>query len=189
MTLTMHNPVRLGDAPASGSGGGVYRFAWSSDQDEPTFWVYRAGKLIQKSKATSIELTLKAGESAVLFVSEGEPAQLPTQWPGVASLHWDAASGTDYYLVEEYVSSSWVERARVRDRSVLNGGSERNRFSWTSRTLEDVTSHQFRVTAVGTNGNSSTATSLTVLMVRKPDVPDVTFSYSNDTDKVTISAA
>jgi hypothetical protein len=42
---------------------------------------------------------------------------------------------------------------------------------------------------VGTNGNASAVAARTILIIRSPDRPDVTYAYSNITEKVTISAA
>ena len=65
----------------------------------------------------------------------------------------------------------------------------RRYFNWRSRVLEDSATHQFRVTPIGANGNNGTAKNFVVLMVRIPDPPRVSYSYSAGSGVVTIAAA
>lgn len=64
-----------------------------------------------------------------------------------------------------------------------------NYFLWRSGVLADSTTHQFRVTPVGVNGNAGATKTFSLLMVRTPDVPAVTYAYDPGTGAVTIAAA
>jgi hypothetical protein len=63
-------------------------------------------------------------------------------------------------------------------------------FTWRSRVLEDGATHRFRVVPVGQNGNDGTEQLFTLLMVRIPDPPAVTYTYNGaGAPTVTIAAA
>ena len=174
MSVTIEQPQRVGP--------GAWRITWSSDLSDPTFYVYRDGRLIATTALTSLVFTIAAGESPVIEVFD-DAATLPsTAFPGRVTLAWYAIAAVDHYRIDEYVASVWTQRRRIRD-----DGS--GYFRWRSRFLKDVTSHQFRVVPVGTNGNAGTATSFTVLMVRHPDPPNLTTSYDSGTRQLTFTAA
>jgi len=176
MTVTMNPPENVG--------GNSWRFSWSSDQDDPTFYVYdlSEGGLLDTTKGTSITITLEPGESRVLEVTEEELAAVPRGYPSRLLLYWYGPAGTSYYKVEEYVGAAWVTRARIYDRG-------QGHFTWRTRPLEDVTTHQFRIVPVGTNGNEGTPVTWSALMVTHPAPPEVDYAYSSGTGKVTVSAA
>jgi hypothetical protein len=154
--------------------------SWSSDEDNPTYYVYKDGRIVGTTKDTQMIFTVEPGEALVIEVLDDEDAEPQTAYPGRLMLRWYQSPATDYYLVQEYYGGSWVTRKKVAD---LGQGY----FAWQTRFLEDSTVHQFRIVPVGTNGNEGTAKTFSVLMVRHPDVPDVDYSYSDTTNKVTIS--
>ena len=158
------------------------RLRWSSDQEDPTFYIYRDGTLVATTKATERIFVLESGDAPVIEVFDSADDTPTTVYPSRFTLAWYAVAGADYYQVDEYVDSEWPACAKVTD----DGAGY---FKWTSRVLEDSETHQFRVIAVDAAGNESTATNLTALMVRVPDPSDVEYAYSETTDKVTVSAA
>ena len=83
--------------------------------------------------------------------------------------------------MEAHEGGSWVTRATIEDTGA-------GYYQWESGWLADVTSHEFRVTPVGADGNEGTATGWVVLMVRWPDPPEVGVTYAAGTGKVTIAA-
>lgn len=103
-------------------------------------------------------------------------------FPGRATLNWRAQTDATEYRVEEYVSAAWTERQVIP----ANGSGS---YVWQSRWLEDETTHQFRVVPVNSAGNDGTPLAFSMLLVRIPDVPRVTYTYNATTDKVTIAAA
>lgn len=175
MAVTMADPVWL-DAR-------TVRLAWSSDEEDPTYYVWRDGALVATTEASSMDFTLSAGEVLTVDVFDDSADVQSNAWPGRLTLNWfDAGDDVDYFRCEEYSGGEWVERAQLSE-------DGRGYYQWTTRFLEDVTEHQFRIVPVGTNGNDGTPQSFTCLMVRQPDTPDVDYSYSDATDKVTVSAA
>jgi len=157
----------------------VIEVAWSSDLEDPTFYVYRDGTLIATTKQTRMRFTVAPGEQLMLEVLDttAEPTEA---FPPHLDLHWRAAADTDHYRIDEYVAAVWTERGRVRD-------TGRPYYTWRTRALEDVTTHTFRIMPVGTNGNDGSAVTIACMMVRHPDEPTATWLYNSGTRKVTIT--
>jgi len=174
MTVTIATPEQI-DAQN-------WRVTWTSDVEDPTYYVRRDGELIATTSQTAMFFFVESGESLSLEVLDDADEVAAAGYPGRITLTWGDVAATDHYRVEEYVAAAWTLRTTVTD-----DGSKY--FTWNSRYLEDCTTHQFRIIPVGTNGNQGTALTLTVLMVRHPDVPDVTYSYDSGDAKVTIAAA
>jgi len=176
VTVTYDNPVNVG--------GNSWRLSWTSDSEDPCFYIYDlcAGRLIATTTDTSIVVALEAGARLVVEVREAAYTKIPRGYPRQITLFWFRVTATSYYLVEEYVVDTWTARARVYD---TGAGS----FRYVTRYLDDETSYQWRVTPVGTNGNSGTAKAWTVLVVGYPDPVAATLAHDDETVKVTISAA
>lgn len=178
MTVTINDPVNAGD--------GVWFVTWSTDLGAGTiFYIYLDGLFLYETTLTSGTFTVPPGTteetSLVLEILDEEKTAPVSTWPMTATIAWLAVDGADYYQVEEDVSG-WTVRKRI-------AAGNLEYYRWESRPLEDVTTHNFRVTAIGTNGNSSTVAALAILAVHNPTKPHVSISYSDSTHKVTISAA
>lgn len=170
-------------------GGGRWLVAWSSTLGSPPpdgYRIFKSGVLVAQTDQESWQFTLAPGEQLVLEVLDDADQEPESAFPGTLLLGWRRTANTQEYRVEEYVGGLWVERRTVPD----NG---REWYSFESRFLEDVTTHQFRVIPVGTNGNDGTAISFSALMVRHPDQPiedselNERFTYSEDDKTVTIA--
>ena len=150
---------------------------WSSTETDPTYRVYVNGELVAEGSVT--EWLLWAGDQ--LEVLDDANAVAAGYYPGRVRLYW-WGSGNQEYRVEQQIASVWTQRARLTD-------DDRGYWSWESDILDDVTTHYFRVVAVGTSGEETVCNTLTVYMCRRPDVPDdVTWSYSDSTRQLTIAA-
>lgn len=161
------------------SGVNTFRVKYSSDAVDPTFTIYRDGKFLKTTKETELDIYVEKGEGAVLDITDDD-SDPEEAYSGTAIFGWNATPATDYYKIEEYFESAWVERAQVVD-------DDSGYFTWESRFLEDVTIHEFKITPVGDNGNEGTAIEPNIFMVRHPDVPEVTFTYDSGTNKFTIA--
>ena len=104
-------------------------------------------------------------------------------YPGYAILQIfiDETDDVTQARFEEFYAAEWV----VRELRTLDGSGW---YQFRSRFLEDVTTHQFRVTLLDAIGNESAVTTLNEFMVRVPDDPDLRFTYDSGTGKVTVSA-
>jgi len=157
---------------------------WSSDLGgTPTFYVYQDGVLVNTTVDTEMVFMAELGECPLVEILDDADAVPMTAYPGRLTLAWYATAaptGTDHYKIEEYVDAAWVIRANVRE---ISAGY----YKWKTRFLEDSTSHQFKITPVGVNGNDGAATTLVCLMVRHPNPPAVDYVYDDGTGKVTVS--
>jgi len=164
----------------------TWYFAWSSTEDEPSYRVYIDGELIDTTPRAWRQVEVEAGEQIQIEVRDDATAP-QSAYPGRVYLSWIAAeeddgTAADKYQVDEYVDSEWTTRDTIES----HGESW---FQWRSRYLEDCTTHLFRVIPVMTSGNEGTTLNFSVLMVRRPDRPTATYSYSSDTTKVTITVS
>jgi len=174
VAVTINSPVKIGR--------NRWKLSWSSDLPTPTYYVWKNGTLV--ATTTYTEMDFSADGNSELFVDVFDSA---TDAPalgvnGRVTLGWQPVSGATSYRIEEKVSGVWTARMTITS-------DGRPWYSYQSRFLEDVTTHEFRVYAVSAAGNDSTAVELDVLMVRCPDAPKVTGTYSATTDKLTITAA
>ena len=174
MTVTLGEPEWLSEE--------VVRLSWSSSLANPTYYIWLDGELLEATAAESVDLTVGGDWQPVVDVFDSASDAPEYVSSGRTALCWWPAEGAGSYRVEEYVASAWVQRASIAD-----GGA--GFFSWLSRVLEDVTTHEFRVVAIDSAGNDGASTSFSVLMVRHPDVPGVSYSYDSDTNKVAVAAA
>jgi len=170
MTVTMADPTWLSDD--------VVRLSWSSSLSSPTYYLWLNGELLATTAAESYDLTINDGEEPVFDVFDSSSNDPDYVSSGRTALCWWPVSGAGAYRVEEYVASVWTARETITD----NGEGF---FSWLSRVLEDLTTHEFRVVAIDAAGNDGSNTTFSVLMVRHPDVPSATYTYDSGTNKVT----
>lgn len=180
MTATMETPVYLGRISG---GGAMYRLEWSSDQESPTYDLYdlSGSGLLYHGTGTSYTVSIESGVTPVYWITD-DSSSPPDSYPARVRIQWYAVDGVDYYRIDESVSGAWVERARIKHEGQWV-------YNWISRWLEDVTTHTFRMVAVGTDGNEATAVSLIPYLIRYPDPPLVDYTYSESTNTITISAA
>lgn len=174
MTVTINNPQRLSED--------TYLLSWSSTETDPAYYIYRDGELIDTTFAETYAVTIEEGESPVFEILDDVDAVPIPGYPARQEICWLPATSAESYRIDEYVDSAWVQRDSVPD-----DGSPF--FSWTTRPLEDVTTHLFRVTPVGANGNDGTSKTYSIAMVRCPDPPDVTITYDDETGTLTIDEA
>jgi len=157
------------------------RVTWSSDLGSPTYRVYRDGALVATTTTPQMAFTVDPDANLDLVILDTADAPAP-KYPARWTLGWWPVPGADAYRVEEYVGAAWTLRAEVQDTGA-------GYYQWTTRVLEDETTHQFRVLAEGADGNRSTPRALSALMVRHPDNTNVDYAYSAGSREVTISAA
>lgn len=173
MTITYGNIIQVGSN---------YMINWSSDLTAPvTYRVYVNG--VDQGLTQATAWIVQPGDQ--FQVTDDLTAVAVTTLPRFATLQWfKTTTGTpDHYRVDEYIDSTWVERIRIKHVDDLPY------YQFKTRDLEDDTVHTFRVTPVTVDGLDGTSRTFTFLMVRRPDVPDLIYSYSNDTGNLTIAAA
>lgn len=152
---------------------------YESTESTPTFYIYLDGNLIDITKETEYELGININENYILEILDSLSVPPMQVFPGKIKLNWFSSTDVNYYKVEEYIVDTWVTFKRIND----NGGY----LEFDSRFLEDSQNHIFRILPLGTNGNEGTAKQFTILCVRHPDIPDVSYSYDNGTAKITIT--
>lgn len=160
----------------------TWHFAWTSDQEDPTYYLYQDGQLIAVTQQAWRYVVVASSERFLFEVLDDAEATPTVGYPGRVNVTWTSVEGAYGYSVQEYVDGGWPQRQKIKD----NGEAW---FSFQSRYLEDVTTHQFRVVPEFGEGIEGRPLNFTVLMVRRPDGPDLTYTYDDETHKVTIAAA
>jgi len=159
----------------------VWRLEWSSDLPSPTFYLYANGTLLAITTATVHYAVVQPG-TYLLFEVFDDESETPTEnWPDSAVLSWASLPNVAHYLIRQYVGEEWIEVGRVYP-------NPQGDCRYQSAPLADSTEHRFRCVAVAPNGRESAARDWTILMVRRPDVPALSYTYDDETTTVTISA-
>lgn len=136
------------------------RVTWSGGT--APYRVFVDGALTLTTADTACTLIVAAGDLIeVRDATESDPVSRPAR----ARIYWRSVVGAEQYRVYEYVDSAWTLRATVTD-------DGRGHFNWTSRRLEDATTHNFKVTALDSIGNESTGDAISLYLVRVPDPPE-----------------
>lgn len=162
----------------------TFRLVFSSDRPRPvTFRIYDEGVLaetIESETGTGEYIrTVYPGESPYLEVIDRADQIASLAFPSNMTLAWVASEGAQSYRIDELVSAVWTTRGTV------TAGPPS--FTWLTRRLEDVTTHSFRVIPLDVNSNEGDPLELTALMVRIPDAPDVSITYSSGTQTLTVT--
>lgn len=159
----------------------TWRITWGSTLGSPTYRVHVDGVLASTQTAASFDITVDDNWQPVVEVLDDSSDPQPA-FPAQLVLGWRTDSDAAEYRIEQKVAGVWTEHATVARSSAAYQ-------SYTTPALADQTTHEWRVIPIDTAGNDGTAIAFSTLMVRHPDIPDVSFAYSAGTGKVTISAA
>lgn len=154
------------------------------------FDYYLRGKLvIRQSSATYIIYDNPGnttGEPPALEVVDANDTALPdtVELPGYLVIQWEQVDEAEYYTVERYESSAWVEKAFIREQGL-------GYYKHVTDTIPDESAEQWRVVATDSEGNDSTALTIAFTMISYPDPPDIELSYALDggTGTITVSEA
>ena len=155
---------------------------WQFDWSESDTWnVYLDGILLSTTtdNTYTIEQTGASAISPALEVMSSSSVADNVKYPPRIVLQWQKSDNTQTYNVQEYVSSAWKTRQRIR-----NKGSRY--FSFQTFAMTDVTSNQWRVIPVNKFAVEGTPLLLTTFLVRNPAPPQAAITYANP--DVTVSA-
>ncbi len=173
MSVTIQEPVHVGQ--------GAWLIRYSSNLEDPTFRVYVHGRLIKITKLQSVFVYADHADGRLVEIRDDElPATTAAE--NRISLRWEAVDDVDYYRLDEYVGSAWVEFARVP------AGSSKN-YRYSAPPSCGGVTQQMRVVPIGKNGNAGTPTSLTPRSLNHPPPPAVSWSFDAQTNTVTITDA
>lgn len=162
-------------------GGGRWLLAFSSSAPPATFYLYADGVLLSTQTAGEYVLTVLDGVVPTIEILDDAATDPQPAFPSYLTLGWITDADAARYRIEEYTGGQWVEVATVAH----NGQAWQ---SYATQALADETTHQWRVVPIDAAGNDGTAVAFVVLLVRYPDVPSVSYSYSAVTGTVTVAA-
>jgi len=146
---------------------GTWLFTWDPGSSPYSVWL--DGELLE-SGLTDEEYEYTGAvypdEAPPLEIIESGDTAENDEFPPYLLLQWWGLQDASGYMIEQYVSGSWIEEVHIMERA-------RGYYSWATDPLEDGSSHQFRITAVGLYGNEGTPVAFTTTICRNPEPPDV----------------
>lgn len=159
----------------------AFLLKWSSTESDPRYRVFRDGLPITGlSRANNATFTVAPDQSSLIQVLD-DPDEIPAAiFAGEIVLTWPSAAGTREYRVEKFIAGNWEPQTRIAD-------TGRDSYTWRSDTLQDATAHNFRVIAVGEDGNESTPSTFDLTMLRNPDDPKASITFSDATKAITVT--
>ncbi len=157
--------------------------SFTSDQTAPVhFRVFLAGTIFDdfysSSQSSEITINVGAGESPFLEILDKDCLVPSIAFPGHCVLNWLSIGSAVSYLIQQY-NGTWVTQATIKD----DGSGV---FNWSSGWLVDESVNQFRVVPVDSSGNQGTPLTFNFFMVRHPDPPNTTITFS--TGQFTLTA-
>lgn len=162
--------------------GSMARWRFHSDRTPPvTLRLFGDGLLIDEIVSADGSGEARISSELDFEVLDKDAAVPRPAYPGRNTLYWTQIAGAKYYRVDEFVSAVWTERAKVFDFG-------QGHFTWLTGLLDPLSQYQFRVVPVLDGDLEAAAIPFTFTPVRRPPPPEVTFSYSAGTGKVTINA-
>lgn len=150
----------------------------------PTFYWYEDGVLVEASTRNWRQLDLLHGAGVGIDVFDDSGDSPTPGFPARVTLQWHpSADGTaTKYRVEFYSGGAWSTLATLYD----NG---RSILRWTSEVLDDDMEYTLGIVPVNASGNDGDRRTLIFRMRRRPDAPDVSYSYDGVSGNLTVSAA
>ena len=156
----------------------AFLIEFTSGLSDPTFYIYRDGVLVETTTETSFQVFLSPSETFRIEVFDDIGDVPGVGHSGHLLMTWRGVSESDHYLVQHFVDAAWVTVSRVQEIA-------QSVYVFESSFLDDMTTHQFQILAVGTDGNESDPLSFSGLVVRRPDRPRVIWDWDSGTGTLT----
>lgn len=162
----------------SKTGYASFEYDWTDAGGTAPYSVYRDGRLAKNPDSATTYLI--EGESAteppiIEVLSSGDTSTPYTvQFPPYSVLRWHGRAGAFVYLVQQYVGSTWTQRAAIAHVGIRD-------YKFETLPLENGSAQQWRVLIEDLSGNRSEATLKSWTHVRAGDAPDYTTSVSSGT--------
>ena len=150
-----------------------------------TFVIYVDGVLVEQFLSdTGVGETVvrTPADSAPYVFITADPAELPPfAYPGNRTIVWtEIEESAVQFRIDEFISAAWVPVA-------FREATPARLYSYTTRYLEDSTTHQFRIVPLDSAGCEGTITTVDIYITRHPTPPSVSYAYDPGTGDLTIT--
>ncbi len=127
---------------------------------------------------------IEADDTTTIYWTDGRRDDMTVTDAGDTTITVDGGSGDDLPAATSAlrVGTGWTQIGKVRE-------SGQSNYRWLTAALDDDTEHTLRVIPLGANDLEGLPREITVFMIRRPDVPSVSYTYSAVTGKITIAEA
>lgn len=157
--------------------GGTWQVTATSDLSEPTYYWYRDGLLVDVTQVNSRLFDLTEGDLTQIDVLDDADTLPGESYPARCVISTAPGEGVVKSRVEELVDGEWVTRHTTLGSYV----------GYQTRVLADGETAQYRVVPVNEAGIDGSPRTFTVTMVRRPDPPDVDYTWDDETARVTLA--
>jgi len=155
------------------------------------FW-YIDGAFLTRTRNNKYTFFVKEGDQFRVSVLDSNDfdfdaiANAPKGYPSRRTIFWTRCTDSDilkYNLEQNKDGAGWTDIGTVND---IPGQWS---YTFVTERLTDLSTYQFRIIPVDVAGNEGTALTLdSEKIVRTPDAPDYTVTFSAVTDKVTYAS-
>ena len=151
------------------------------------FDIYYDGELYDTTSSTNVIIDSNTDDAEYppdIEVLDANDSNTPytISNPPIAKIQWFGNASARLYVIQQYVDAAWTTVSKVLESGL--GGY----YTYTTTALVDSTTHQFRIYSQDTEGVTSYEVPVNVLIVRNPAPPQLTFTYSAVTNKITMEA-
>jgi len=172
------------DWTAIRSENGHWLFTWDGGSAE-SFNIWLNGKLLDTVEGGEYDCTepnyADTPPPIEIVIDDSDTVADNDIFPPYAIIQWREVTGASSYLIEQYVSGSWVYRKTIQD--------SRAGYHWyKTALLTDQENYQYRVSALDIKGNPGTAVSFSFSITRNPAPPDVEYEIDGTGDLVVSEA-
>lgn len=159
---------------------------WRCDTGEQIMFASTSTTLQISGRGTfaSTYSEISNDEPVPIEVYESTDTTIPAcvTYPPYAIIQWRGSTANAFYRIQQLdAASSWTTRYE-------QGETDNGYYSQPTRTLSDVTTHNWRVLPYDTQGNAGDPVQFDVFMVRNPDPPSVNLSWSSSAAAIVVSS-
>lgn len=158
----------------------LWRISWADTGD--VVYIWRNGVLIESAQRTWKDFTVPAGETLVIEVFDDAADSPAPGYYGRLLIEWDFIADAAHYRIDQW---DFDDEEWDAGPSVPETGAGHYRYE--TLYLADATNARFRVVPVGANGIDGYPKQVDALIVRIPDRPGATLTYSAATTEITVS--
>jgi hypothetical protein len=162
----------------------LWLFTFSSDLGgTPTFYIYIDGVLNETTTATTKLVQIQYDREFQIEILDDVNAVPAEAYPDFARISWEPVANAAKYRIDQWDGvSAWDELAVILD-------TNQNTFVYDTQKIDDVTDYTFRIVPLNSADIEGSPREFNLFMVRRPDRPNVTYTYDNGTAKITATVA
>lgn len=147
-------------------------FEWTAGT--PPYQIWLNGLLLEDEITDEEYLCIQEGYEdippPIEILNDGDTIE-NQEYPPFITLQWLGNANAVMYEIQEYVNAGWIKRALIDE---VGQGY----YKYTTRSLIDASTAQWRVLSLDLKENEGTPLSFSVIIAKNPDPPEVEIEYT-----------